>query len=191
MNHMSMVLMKVLQERFKAQMDTFITDEQAGFQKDRNIIHLILILRLVAEKAYHKGKQTYHCFIDFQKAFNTIRHYVIWVTLKSYGVRRKLIALMKSIVENAQAARRVGKELGEWFGIGRWIGRARGVMSEFKNIWKSKSISIKTNQDIMVTCVISVVLYAYETWTLKKKDKNKLMAFEMRCYRRIPNIRWQ
>ncbi len=64
-------------------------------------------------------------------------------------------------------------------------------MSEFKNIWKSKSISITNKRDIMVTCVISVVLYACETWTLKKKDKNKLMAFEMRCYRRILNVRWQ
>src|SRR6218665_1078522 len=41
--------------------------------------------------------------------------------------------------------------------IGRRIGRATGVMSEFKNIWKSKNISTKTKQDIMVTCVISVV----------------------------------
>jgi len=61
--------------------------------------------------------------------------------------------------------------------IGRRIGRATGVMSEFKNIWKCKSISIKTKRNIMVTCVISVVLHACETWTLKKKDKNKLMAF--------------
>ena len=39
---------------------------------------------------------------------------MIWATLKSYGVRRKPIALMKSIAENAQGAVRVDKELGEW-----------------------------------------------------------------------------
>ena len=74
--------------------------------------------------------------------------------------------------------------------IGRGIGRATGVMAEFKNIWKSQNISIKTKRDIMITRVNSVVLLAYacETWTLKKKDKNKLMAFEMRCYRRILNV---
>src|SRR6218665_2347418 len=63
LNHMSKVLMKVLQERLKAQTDTYITDEQAGFRKDRNTIQQIL--RLMAEKAYRKGKQIYHCFIDF------------------------------------------------------------------------------------------------------------------------------
>src|SRR6218665_1672310 len=66
--------------------------------------------------------------------------------------------------------------------IGRWIGRATGVMTKFKNICKSKNISTKTKRDIMVTYVSSVVLYAYQTWTLKKRDKNKLMTFEMRCY---------
>jgi len=35
--------------------------------------------------------------------------------LKSYGVRRKLMAMMTSIVENAQAAMRVDKDLREWF----------------------------------------------------------------------------
>src|SRR6218665_262488 len=43
---------------------------------------------------------------------------VIWVEKKTDSadeVRRKLIALMKSIAENAQGAVRVDKELGEWF----------------------------------------------------------------------------
>ena len=60
-------------------------------------------------------------------------------------------------------------------------GNRRNLLSEFKNIWKSKSISIKAMRDIMITYVISVVLCVCETWMLKKKDKNKLMAFEMRC----------
>ena len=37
------------------------------------------------------------------------------------------------------------------------IGRATGVMAEFKTIWKHKNIYIKTKRDIMVTCVISDV----------------------------------
>ena len=52
LNQMSKVLMKVLQERLKAQTDTFITNEHAGFRNDRNTIQQILIIRLMAEKAY-------------------------------------------------------------------------------------------------------------------------------------------
>ena len=48
-----------------------------------------------------------------------------------------------------------------------------------------------TKLEILKTCVFSVLLYACETWTLKKKDKDIFMAFEMRCYRRILHIWWQ
>ena len=38
---------------------------------------------------------------------------------------------------------------------------------------------------------MSVLLYACETWTLRKRDIDSLMAFEMKCYRRILHIQWQ
>jgi len=49
-----------------------MSEEQEGFRKDRNTIQQILILRLIALKAKRKGRKVYHCFIDFQKAFDSI-----------------------------------------------------------------------------------------------------------------------
>ena len=43
---------------------------------------------------------------------------------------------------------------------------------------------------IIHVCIFSVLLYASETWTLKKDDVRKLVAFEMRCYRQSLNIEW-
>ena len=63
-------------------------------------------------------------------------------------------------------------------------------MAGFINIWKSKKINLATKLGILKTCVFNVLQYACETWTLKKKDKELLMAFEIRCYRRILHIRW-
>jgi len=34
---------------------------------------------------------------------------------------------------------------------------------------------------LLVTCVFSVLLYAAETWALKKDDENWIFAYEMRC----------
>ena len=75
--------------------------------------------------------------------------------------------------------------------IKRRIARATGAMAGFKTIWNSKHISTQTKISIIRTCVMSVLLYACETWTLRKKDKDSLLAFEMKCYRRILHIRWQ
>jgi len=86
LSHACKVLIMVLLERLKAQMEPHQSEEQAGFRKDRNTTRQILNLRLLAEKAKRKSRPIYHCFIDFQKAFDSIKHDVIWATLKSYGV---------------------------------------------------------------------------------------------------------
>ena len=75
----------------------------------------ILTLRLLAEKAKRQGKKIYHCFIDFQKAFDTIKHKIIWAMLKSYGVDAKMITLLQNIYEKSQSAVRIGTDYGEWF----------------------------------------------------------------------------
>ena len=54
------------------------------------------------------------------------------------------------------------------------IDKAKAVMKEIKPSTKIR---------LLKTCVFSVALYASETWTLKKTDRDKILAFEMYCYR--------
>jgi len=70
------------------------------------------------------------------------------------------------------------------------IAKAKSVMAGFNNIWRSKQISYKTKIRIIKVCVFSVALYACETWMLKKTDKDKILAFEMYCYRRMLHLSW-
>src|SRR5688572_2483272 len=90
-NHMGKVLMTILLSRLKAKTEVYMSDEQAGFRKDRSTVQQILMLRLIAEKAKRKNKPVYNCFVDFQKAFDSIKHDVTWAVLKSYGVGNRLI----------------------------------------------------------------------------------------------------
>jgi len=115
LSHVGKVLMMVLLERLKAQMEPYLSEEQAGFRRDRNTTHQILILRLIAEKAKRKGRHILNCFIDFRKAFDSIKHDVTWATLRSYGVGARLIRILQNICEVSQSAVRVGGELGDWF----------------------------------------------------------------------------
>jgi hypothetical protein len=76
--------MMVLLERLKAQKELHLSEEQAGFRKDRNTTHQILIIRLLAEKAKLKRWHMYHCFIDFQKDFDTIKHLSLIELVRGY-----------------------------------------------------------------------------------------------------------
>ena len=80
--------------------------------KDRSMIQQILALRLIAEKAKRKGQIIYNCFVDFEKAFDSISHKATWAILQSYRVGTRLIDLLKNTNEIAQAAVRVNNELG-------------------------------------------------------------------------------
>ena len=66
-----------------------------------------------------------------------------------------------------------------------------GAMAGFSTIWKSRHVSIRVKLKLLYVYVFSVLLYASETWTLKQVDKDRLLAFEMKCYRWILHIKWQ
>ena len=61
------------------------------------------------------------------------------------------------------------------------IGKANGAMTKLRKTWNRKEISLETKLKLL--CVFSVLLYACETWTIKRRDKEAIKAFEMRCYR--------
>ena len=75
--------------------------------------------------------------------------------------------------------------------IRRRIAIATGNFGALNEIWKSGDVSIKIKLMLLEACVISAVMYACETWTLKKIDRDKLNAFEMKCYRKILRVKWQ
>ena len=55
-------------------------------------------------------------------------------------------------------------------------------------IWRAKDISNQTNIALYRSLVLSIVLYAAETWTLRKRDQDRLLSFEMSCLKRILGI---
>src|SRR6218665_1817814 len=115
MSHIGKVLMIVLLNRLMAQTEEYLADEQAGFRKDRSTIQQILMLRLIAEKAKRKTKPIYNCFVDFQKTFDSIKQDIIWATLRSYGIGKRLTQILQNIRESSKAAIKIGKGLGEWY----------------------------------------------------------------------------
>jgi len=47
---------------------------------------------------------------------------------------------------------------------------ATGVYSDLQTFWRDKGITVQTMTQLLVVYVFSVLLYAAETWTMKKQD---------------------
>ena len=73
--------------------------------------------------------------------------------------------------------------------IKRTISNATGALASLKRIISNGKIKVESKIEILITTVLSVLLYASETCTLKESAKKKLLAFEMRCYRQILKIK--
>ena len=74
--------------------------------------------------------------------------------------------------------------------IHRRIGMDSSIMAAIDNVWKQSRLSQSTKLHVYWSCVLSVVLYGSETWTVLEADLRRLEAFHMRCQRRILGIRW-
>ena len=69
--------------------------------------------------------------------------------------------------------------------------QATAALTKLKPIWRDNNISLGSKLKLMHSLVISIFLYACESWTLTAELEKRTKAFEMRCYQRLLNISYQ
>ena len=64
----------------------------------------------------------------------------------------------------------------------------RKVMTNLDSMLKSRDISLPTKVHLVKAMVFPVVMYGYESWTVKKAEHRKIGEFELWCWRllRVP-----
>ena len=72
------------------------------------------------------------------------------------------------------------------------FGTASVVQTVIKySLYYINNISLGSKMKLMRSLVISIFLYACESWTLTAELEKRTQAFEMKCYRRILNISYK
>ena len=66
----------------------------------------------------------------------------------------------------------------------------RKVMTNLDSILKSRDISLPTKVCLVKAMVFPVVMYGYESWTIKKAEHRRIDAFELWYWRRLLRIPW-
>ena len=67
------------------------------------------------------GKTIFMCFIDYSKAFDCVDHSRLRNTLRNMGVPEYLIALIKSLYTNQEAAVKTEYGNTEWSEVGKGV----------------------------------------------------------------------
>ena len=66
----------------------------------------------------------------------------------------------------------------------------RKVMTNLDSILKSRDITLPTKVHLVKAMVFPVVMYGYESWTIKKSGHRRIDAFELWCWRRLLRVPW-
>ena len=63
-------------------------------------------------------------------------------------------------------------------------------MTNLNSIFKSRYITLPTQVRLVKAMVFPVVMYGYESWTVKKAEHRRIDAFELWCWRRLLRVPW-
>ena len=74
--------------------------------------------------------------------------------------------------------------------IKRHLLLGRKVMTNLDNVFKSRNITLPTKVRLVKAMVFPVVMYGYESWTVKKAEHQRIDAFELWCWRRLLRVPW-
>ena len=66
----------------------------------------------------------------------------------------------------------------------------RKVMTNVDSILKSRDITLPAKVHLVKAMVFPVVMYACESWTVKKAESQRIDAFELWCWRRLLRVPW-
>ena len=63
-------------------------------------------------------------------------------------------------------------------------------MPNLDSILKSRNITLPTKVHQVKAMVFPVVMYGYESWTIRKAERRRIDAFELWCWRRLLRVPW-
>ena len=93
------IFCKLLLNRMEPILDGILREEQAGFRKGRGCSDQIFVVRHLMQQANEMKARLSLCFVDFEKAFDSVSRGVMGKVLRHYGVPEWLVKLVINLHE--------------------------------------------------------------------------------------------
>ena len=84
---------------------------------NRSTIHHIFCIRQILEKKWEYNEEVRQLFIDFKKAYDSVRREVLYKILIEFDIPRKLVRLIKMSLTETYSGVRVGKNVSDRFPV--------------------------------------------------------------------------
>ena len=104
LSHIYKLFMTIIGSRITDDLYSCLPNSQAAYQPGRRTIEQIFALSQMIEKSIEFNKPLYMVFIDFTKAFDSIKLDKLWSILDKTPLNKNYINLLKSVYDGSQAS---------------------------------------------------------------------------------------
>ena len=113
------VVCSIIHSRMKKKTEEILSEFQAGLRPGRSTADQLFSFRQITEKYNEIGKPLYLCYIDYQKAFNTVWQEGLWTAMRHLGYPDKNVRLLQALYQISTSAVTVD-DITEWFRTLNW-----------------------------------------------------------------------
>ena len=105
MSHAGKALLKVVANRLTAYCEAkrLTPKEQCGFRPDCSTTDMIFVVRRLQKIGRKAGVSLFVCFIDLQKAYDTVDRTLLWQVLTPTGVPQQMMAAIQQFYDGMRA----------------------------------------------------------------------------------------
>lgn len=97
------IFARILRDRISPIINEKQPEEQAGFRSSYSTMDHLQTINQLTEKSMEYGFSLYLAFVDFTKAFDSIKHHALWSALKECEIESKYIRVIKNLYEENEA----------------------------------------------------------------------------------------
>jgi hypothetical protein len=111
------ILCNILLPRLPPYVNEVIGGHQCGSRRNRSTADQIFCIRQILEKKWEYNGTVHQLFIDFKKAYDSVKREVLYNILFQSDIPKKLVRLIKMCLNETCSKVRVGKLLSDKFPI--------------------------------------------------------------------------
>ena len=121
MSQITKIILKVILKRIRGKIRQEVAEEQCGFVEGRGTSNAIFTLRMIAERTIEKQRNLYLCFIDYEKAFDRVKHAHLMEILENIGIDKNDLNIIRKLYWAQRACVRINGEETEYQEIKRGV----------------------------------------------------------------------